>query len=204
MIDLAQSAIIFQLTSRSTQPQPKLRLAKVGDVGATCVHSTASTDGHASAWEGWCASILATNTDVPSSTILGLLPGLAAYLSPELPMTRSISYRAVLAISLLVAGVSCDKKPAYVWHCLGPTATEATPRSSCSCLLFDAREEPEQRLCSQNYQCCVVHTDIAESQIRTTCDCWNPSEGGPTCESKLPAPGQESFGWKRVDRCAKW
>ena len=116
-------------------------------------------------------------------------------------MTRSISYRAAFALSLLVAGVSCDKKPAYVWHCLD---SADSPASSCSCLLFDARKEPEQRLCSQNYHCCVVHSDIAESQIRTTCECWNPSQGGPTCESKLPAAGQESFLWKRVDRCAKW
>jgi len=119
-------------------------------------------------------------------------------------VTRSNAYRAVFVLSLFLAAVSCDKKPAYVWRCSGPTATEPNPRSACSCLLYDAREQSEERLCAHEYECCVSISMSADSQTRTTCECWNPSQGGPTCESKLPAPEQESFLWKRVDRCAKW
>jgi len=115
----------------------------------------------------------------------------------------------VFATALLLSCASCHKKPTHVWTCLGPTASKLNPRSSCSCikfnLLFDAREAPEERLCLEKYECCVITTEVTESQAALTrCDCWNPSQGGPTCESKISPPGQENFMWKQVDRCERW
>jgi len=108
-------------------------------------------------------------------------------------------------LALLLSCASCHKKPAYVWRCLDGTASKPTSQNTCGCLLFDAREQPEQALCARRYECCVITTDIMESQaLLTKCECWNPSQGGPTCETKAPPPGQENFMWKRVDRCEQW
>ena len=123
-------------------------------------------------------------------------------------MTSSIAYRVVFAISQLLSCVSC-KKTGYVWQCQESTASKANQHNTCGCLLSDllsdARDVPEEKLCSKKYECCVISTYIKQSEtMLNKCECWNPSEGGATCHSKLPPPGQEDFMWKRVDRCAKW
>jgi len=145
------------------------------------------------------------------------LPRVSSMLSSWLDITalkacrqREWARRSALGMALLLAlSPGCRKKPAYVWECSESIASKPSQRNSCSCLLsdllVDAREAPEEKLCARKYECCVVTTDVTQSQApRTTCECWNPSQGGSTCESKLPPAGQESFLWKRVDRCAKW
>lgn len=56
-----------------------------------------------------------------------------------------------------------------------------------------------RHLCTKQYECCVLHFDSMDSQYELTCECWNPSQGGPTCESRLPP--QPTPMWKRVSRC---
>lgn len=114
-------------------------------------------------------------------------------------MIPTITHRELFAILLLLFCASCREKPARVWSCF-----ETEAKNGCACALVDPRDGPGGGLCSQEYECCVLSFESMDSQSRTSCDCWNPSQGGPKCESKLPPPGQESAVWKRVDRCKKW
>src|SRR3954469_25723901 len=110
-------------------------------------------------------------------------------------MKLSTVRTVVLGSFLLLSSVGCHRKPPYVWQCIGPSADKPDPHGACSCILHDASEGSAETRCVQEYECCVQSSESMDSETRTTCNCWNPSQGGPTCESKIPRPGQESFLW---------
>lgn len=125
-----------------------------------------------------------------------MLPWARCLPCTRLAMIPTITIRELFAIFLVLFCASCQKKPWRVWNCF-------EENGSCRCMLFDARVETESALCTHKYECCVFSSQSMDSETRTMCDCWNPSQGGATCESQLPPPGQESELWKRVDRCKK-
>lgn len=99
-------------------------------------------------------------------------------------------------IMLLLALPACkgsSGKSETIWHC-DDSAT------GCYCVgKLQPSPDFTKQLCTKQYECCVDHFGAMDSQYELTCQCWNPSEGGPTCESRLPQDPTPF--WKRVSRC---
>ena len=98
------------------------------------------------------------------------------------------------AVAVLVTLVSCrgcrSSNKVVFFNC-----TES--KNECYCVAREPSVDIPERLCGQEYECCIQHLEVAESQGRLTCECWNPDGGGLTCESRL----SKSEALTRVRKC---
>ena len=99
----------------------------------------------------------------------------------------------VLVVAFLAFRYCRSNRGGTIWTCR-ETAT------GCSCSgSVDPEDRRKEELCKREYECCVYKIDGAFEASSVTCDCWNPSDGGPSCESRLPK--EHVWGWNRVARC---
>lgn len=111
---------------------------------------------------------------------------------------RRAGLGAVASFALLVCG-GCRHRPLYVWNC-----DEGPKGCSCFGRKVDDEKVPPEKLCVKKFECCVFDSDLLRgSSAIPTCKCWNPTQGGPTCESSLPENGG-NFISRRVDRCVEY
>jgi hypothetical protein len=102
---------------------------------------------------------------------------------------------AVVALLTLAAcrGCGSPSRSGTIWNCYEYAG-------NCSCAgRIEPTPEFRENLCKRDYECCVYKSEGNEEHYTVDCNCWNPSQGGPTCESKLPK--ETTVLWSRVPRC---
>jgi len=102
------------------------------------------------------------------------------------------------AAALLMTFISCRERPRLETSRLVWTCVEHGDR--CYCSQLDVKEGAHEVLCTPDYECCVYRMNLLTGPA-ATCECWNPSQGGPTCESQLPKD-KPSWSVNRVKKCA--
>jgi len=113
--------------------------------------------------------------------------------------SRNVSTGRVFRVAAIFLMLSACRghgagKFKMIWTC------KDYPGGGCHCVGNDAKDVPgPETLCKLDYECCIYKLQGADSQVRTSCECWNPSLGGPTCESKLPK--EPNWLWNRVEKC---
>jgi hypothetical protein len=110
-------------------------------------------------------------------------------------LTRILWPVAIVTLAALATWRACrpSAKTGTIWSC-GETASGCTCGGS-----LEEVDRPKEKLCKREYECCVDKREASFEHYENSCDCWNPSKGGPSCESRLPK--QPVLGWSRVERC---
>jgi len=101
---------------------------------------------------------------------------------------------ALLSMVLVLAACR-ERKPVmykHHWNC-------SEHEQGCYCSDTGWTSAIPLTLCQKKYECCIWKSN-ALSGPEPTCECWNPSQVGPSCESQLPKGG-DSFFLNRVEKC---
>jgi len=106
----------------------------------------------------------------------------------------AVCLAALLSMVLILA--ACRSEPVrykHHWECF-----EHEKDCNCHDTGWSSSTTPPT-LCQKNYECCIWKSN-SFSGPEPTCECWNPSQSGPSCESQLPK-GRDSLFENRVEKC---